>query len=405
MSRRGLDPDVAALARRLALRLDPLADKLTRRIRAEIDFYREGAVIGPEELWRNVRHNLGYTLTQLTSAEPADLTPARETGRLRAEAGVPLPEILRAYRITFAFLWTELLAEARGGGPRVMQAMLDTATEVWSLADDYSSAMVDTYRATMADRMVAADRHRSALVEALTTGAITDHGTAWEVAKQLDLPFEGLFVVVVAENTALGTEPLPGAERTLRRHGAASAWRLQPDYAVGVVSHGHRCTLARILDALDDLATARVGVSPEYRSLDTTARAMRFAQVSMETLAEGSRGVRQVDDSPLGELVASSLDTTRRVVQRVLGEILLLAPEERSRLLSTAQAWLDAEGSATAAARILYCHPNTVRLRMRRLEEHLGSNLNNPFTVAELATAMQALRTFPALADGVAPPP
>lgn len=37
--------------------------------------------------------------------------------------------------------------------------------------------------------------------------------------------------------------------------------------------------------------------------------------------------------------------------------------------MATARAWLEASGSAAGAGRILYCHENTVRYRMRRIEE------------------------------------
>src|SRR3954468_9348750 len=87
----------------------------------------------------------------------------------------------------------------------------------------------------VAGPLLSTDRHRSALVEALITGGVTDHGPVWEVAKLLDLPYEGSFLVVVAENTALGAEPLVGVEARPQPHDVASAWRLQPDHQVGVV--------------------------------------------------------------------------------------------------------------------------------------------------------------------------
>jgi len=38
---------------------------------------------------------------------------------------------------------------------------------------------------------------------------------------------------------------------------------------------------------------------------------------------------------------------------------------------------------------------------MRHLEEHLGGSLGDPTTLAELAAAMQAIRTFPQLSAHV----
>ena len=104
-----------------------------------------------------------------------------------------------------------MLAEARAAGDAAVRALTDTAAVILALADDYAIALTEAYREAVSDRIVTTDRHRSALVEALVTGGVSDHGPAWEVAKLLDLPYEGAFVAVVAENTALGTEPLAGA--------------------------------------------------------------------------------------------------------------------------------------------------------------------------------------------------
>jgi DNA-binding PucR family transcriptional regulator len=40
---------------------------------------------------------------------------------------------------------------------------------------------------------------------------------------------------------------------------------------------------------------------------------------------------------------------------------------------------------------VLYCHPNTVRYRLRRLQEMTGRSLSEPRSVAELAAAAYAL--------------
>ena len=58
---------------------------------------------------------------------------------------------------------------------------------------------------------------------------------------------------------------------------------------------------------------------------------------------------------------------------------------------------MNAGGSATAAGQALFCHPNTVRYRLRRVEELTGRSVDVPRAAAELTVALQALRVFPAL--------
>ena len=98
--------------------------------------------------------------------------------------------------------------------------------------------------------------------------------------------------------------------------------------------------------------------------------------------------------------MAADPGVARDVVHRVLGRLLALDAEDRTSLLATVEAWLSAGGSATAAGQALFCHPNTVRYRLRRVEELTGRSVDVPRAAAELTVALQALRVFPALVDG-----
>jgi len=41
------------------------------------------------------------------------------------------------------------------------------------------------------------------------------------------------------------------------------------------------------------------------------------------------------------------------------------------------------------AAAALFCHPNTVRHRLRRIEEHTGRSISAPLDLAELCLAFE----------------
>jgi DNA-binding PucR family transcriptional regulator len=60
-------------------------------------------------------------------------------------------------------------------------------------------------------------------------------------------------------------------------------------------------------------------------------------------------------------------------------------------LVETLTTWFDCARSAERAAEALVCHPNTVRYRLRRLEELTGRSPADPWEGAELAVALQAL--------------
>jgi hypothetical protein len=80
------------------------------------------------------------------------------------------------------------------------------------------------------------------------------------------------------------------------------------------------------------------------------------------------------------------------VVHRLLGQVAALAPAERDILLTTLRTWLECGGNASAAARQLYCHRNTVRNRLHRLEALSGQSLSDPRGVAGLSIAAQGAR-------------
>jgi DNA-binding PucR family transcriptional regulator len=52
-------------------------------------------------------------------------------------------------------------------------------------------------------------------------------------------------------------------------------------------------------------------------------------------------------------------------------------------LLESFRVWQDNDSSLRNAAGALFCHPNTVRHRLRRIEKHTGRSLSRPRDVAE----------------------
>jgi DNA-binding PucR family transcriptional regulator len=69
-----------------------------------------------------------------------------------------------------------------------------------------------------------------------------------------------------------------------------------------------------------------------------------------------------------------------------------LSAAERELLLGTLRTWVDCGGSTSAAARELYCHRNTVRNRLQRVEELSGQSLRDPRVVAGLSIAAEGAR-------------
>lgn len=390
------DPAISLITRGLLTEIDALTDEVATLIVAEIDIYGSDGLVPFADLRTSVAHNLGYLLNHLGGSGTLGLDAPRRTGRQRADQAVPLPEVLRAYRIAIAMLWQRLIDSAAAKDLEAQAALLAAASRLWEISDEYSQALTDAYRQAVEQQLIADERRRSALVASLQNGAIRGQPTAWEIAKLLGMPFEGAFLVVAAAAPA-AAGAVSDLEERLRGLDAVSAWRAEPEHDIGVVSFGTRRQVEEILAAIRETPDCRIGVSAPYARIDLTPRATRYALVALDGLRPGTVGVNQFEDTPLSELMIGNFETTRRFVQRVLGAVLGLPDEDRALYLTTVQAWMDARGSAAEAGRLLYCHENTVRYRLHRLEGYLGGSLNDPTTLAELAAAMQALRTFPNL--------
>ena len=150
-----------------------------------------------------------------------------------------------------------------------------------------------------------------------------------------------------------------------------------------------------VVAVLRGSSAGRIGVSPPYPALEQTAGAVRLARLALTASRPGA--VTVFDAAPVPVTVASAMEVMPRVAVTVLGSLLALRPDDRETLLDTLEAWRDNGGSATAAGAKLFCHPNTVRHRLRRIETLTGRSLSDPLAITELGLALEAVRIQPEL--------
>jgi sugar diacid utilization regulator len=308
---------------------------------------------------------------------------------------VPLPYVMAAFRVGFSRIWERLVDRARGQDLVPSDVLVDAASDIWAAHDTFAEAMASAYRDTAMAQVLRDERERSALVAALLEARVLEDTTVWEIADLLGLPRQGPFVVVAAESTQIAQEALPHVDAQLRIRGIGSAWRLLPELHVGIIRLPDAGHLGQLTTVLTGTARARVGVSPAYTQLTDTAAALRFARVAMATTPPGTPAVTLFDDHPLAVAAVSAPDTMQHTAQTVLGAVLDLPPEQSSLLLQTLAAWRDNAGSATATARQMFCHPNTIRQRLRKLESCTGRSLSDPRATAELFLALEAILLLP----------
>ncbi|MDO7868233.1 PucR family transcriptional regulator [Nocardioides jiangxiensis] len=363
--------------------------EVAHQVRERIDFYRESGVVTLDDLAASCEENLRFVIDGLARGVVGDPAPAAATGVRRAEAGVPLPAVLAAYRVGFRTMWEHVADEcARRGIPA--ELVVGAAADAVVANDVFTEAMSAAYNATLTAQLVRREAERTALVEALLSGTVVDRRTLWEVADLLGLPVAGTYVVAAAVLPAPGRSALVGVETELARVGCRSTWRLLPDVQVGIIDAG-TVHVERVVEVLEAEGRARVGVSPVFEDLTGAARALELARLSAAA-APAAGGVLRFGDDPVGIAVAASGDVFGRVADDVLGPLDSLAEAERYTLLETLEVWVEVGGSATKTATRLSCHANTVRHRLRRFEEKTGRRLDRPRDVAALCLALEARR-------------
>ncbi|MFB6835485.1 PucR family transcriptional regulator [Streptomyces sp. NPDC056361] len=384
------------LATALLRRLPELAEATTRHIREELSVYQASAPTGQDDLYLSVRDNIEFTLRRLAREEDVSLAAPRSTGRLRAEQGVPLASVQSAFRIGYRTFWGSMVAEAARTGIATDAELVAMAGDVWRFNDESTTAVVNAYNERAAALMVQRDQQRSALVDVVLRGGMGNPGSVLEAADLLTLPYDGTFVVVVAQVPGLARQALPDIEPALRDQDMGSAWRLTPDAQIGVVSmRGDDGAMGRLVETLRVLTVHRAGVSPRYTRLDQTPQALHLAQVALAGAAPHDETVSLFDDAPLPMLVVSAPSTASRIGHQVLGELMDLPEAQREQLLTTMSTYFRVDGSAEKAAKLLFCHANTVRYRLRRIEQLSGRSFERRLDSAELYIALQALLHLP----------
>jgi hypothetical protein len=384
-----IDPVVRDLCRTLLPRIDEFAERMATRIRAQEPLYRDGHMVTPDELRRSCRNNLSYVLGQLAGEPTIGIEVPRATGIRRGETGVPLSAVLQAFRIGGRLIWDILIEHAN---EHTRDVLLRSAADIWAVSDDLAAAATEGYRTASADRARQDSQLRSALLNGLLDGRLGDGSQLWESAALLKLPQHGAFVVVAAECPAPGQEALPEIEDRLRRHDVVSAWRLDAELQEGLVSLRPRFGLQQLCTELEPIASGRVGLSEPYPSLDQAPTALRQAQLACAAATPGTNGLIRFDDEPIAVLLVSAPDASLSVARRLLGPVLDLPDSDRILLIDTMRTWLAEAGSTSAAAGRLHVHRNTVRYRLRRLEELTGRKLTDPLDVSELHIALECAR-------------
>jgi hypothetical protein len=142
------------------------------------------------------------------------------------------------------------------------------------------------------------------------------------------------------------------------------------------------------------LAGSRIAVGPAV-SLASAAESLRWSRQAL-ALAEDGRieagRVVRCEEHLVELLLLSDTALIDQIAKRELAALAGMSAHRRQRLAETLTAWLEGRGSAARMAEKMTIHPQTVRYRMRQVEQVFGDQLEDPDSRFALDLVMRAGR-------------
>jgi len=295
---------------------------------------------------------------------PAALDELRESVRVRADAGVPLEDLLHAYRIGGRLGWQIL---RRHAGPDEQHVLLDAAELLILYLDLLSEVVTQTYL-TERERLVSEEeRGARELIERIVDGTPLTIDER-ELAQRLEMPLRDRYVPFAAT--------IPGASP--RRHAALAA-RLRGDGRLAVTEGDRVFGLALTAPGADDLGE---GPRALLALADETRRAeLASAREDLQLLVEHGRRARSCGVlTPASHAIELLLARSPRIAAALRARVLepLARGGEGADLVHTLRTLVRCDFDRAETSRALHVHRNTLGYRVRRIEQLAGIDLDRP---------------------------
>jgi PucR C-terminal helix-turn-helix domain len=387
-----------------------MADAITRGV-AEYARPLDAAYasVVPEAVGHAVRHFVDRIASPATPREPT-LEYFRRIGRGEAFEGRSLEPLQSALRLCGRMAWramtTPVQNQAAGRGdsmcgrpeyPFNADTLSTLAEAIFSYLDELAGACAEGYeqaKARVADEM---ERRRRRLLDLIVADppasaeAIADLARAagWRLPRRL----AAVAVYGGGRDHLVSAPSLP--DTVLMDLNRRDPCLIVPDTA----GAGRSELIESGLRGWSAAAGPAVPLARASSSLRWARQALALARRGV--IASGRR-ILCCDEHLSTLLMLSDEELVRTLGAARLAPLRRLRPAKQDRLAETMLAWLQNSGNAQEAARTLHVHPQTVRYRLRQLDELFGDSLRDPDTRFELEVALRARAL---LAGRSCPPP
>lgn len=356
-----------------------LAARCLERMRSEIPLYRS---LDPDDLAPAVIRNIELlfaAIAQDRPLEPEELAEIALHGRLRAERGVSIDDLLRGWRLSIGTFTESIRQFARDqaiGEPELLQLFIDVHT----VSDIAMVAAASGHREAELE-MAGNERDRRAdLVRGVLYGTLRP--------ADLRVRARAYGVEVTAMYHALRARPLAGQTTAeLERHLELSG---SPHHGLITVIDGDLAGFVDRLPAPD--LPGFVGLGPANR-LDKLEDSFRSATRALDTAAAfGMEGVHDMESLGVRPAVVADQEVGDTLVRRYVEPLSTLPNDMGGTLARTVERYLANGQRIDPTAGELVVHPNTLRYRIRRFEDIARCDLREPGCALEVWWALQRAR-------------
>ncbi|GAA1462644.1 helix-turn-helix domain-containing protein [Nocardiopsis exhalans] len=375
------------VADRLRPHFDSMVDMVVRRIQEKVPEYaRPGNRTYLTNTREAVEEGFEGFLARIGVTAPADdgfRERFRTLGAGEAHEGRSLDSLQVAMRTAVVLMWRRI-SEVQMAEPDVFPQRYvgPVAEALFLFLEELAGAATEGYNQAQVQVAGEVRRRRGRLVDLLLSEAGPASEAVAEMALAADWRPPAAVAVVVLGGRDVETAP-PAA---LPSDVLSDFNRIEPRLIVpDPDGPGRMRTLGTALRGWHVAVGPTVSVTEAPSSL---ARARETLSLVNAGIIPGKQIVRWADHL-ITALLFRDEELMREMVARRLAPLIELRSVQRERLAETLLAWLQCGFNAKQVAQKLHVHPQTVRYRLRQLEELFGARLFSADCRFELEAALR----------------
>ena len=393
---------VQTIVGRFNERLDEVVDRCTEAIWASVESYAKSGEPSQDEVGSAVRSNVG-TLAQVLKEgreiRRDELEGIERTGARRAEAGIPLDDVLHAYRTVSRVCWDVLADECRGFEGDALDATIELAEAVLRYTDRLSTSVAEAYARAQRSIVRHQEGARREFLADLLYGSDAPPEDLLHRAHTFGYDLTLSYIALVG----IGPESSHGRE-TAVAGAAAVAGPLTTDPIV--LERAGQTVALLPSDRFADVGTVPekiaaelggewcFGVGGPELGLEGIRRAYLEAKEALEIGIglELEGAIYRFDDLLLYHFLRTNLNLVDRFVDQMLGPLIEYDERRKGELIKTLETYFHADASVKMAGEMLFAHPHTVTYRLKQIEKLTGWSLRDAEDKLRLQLALRAHR-------------